>query len=179
MTRRDFVQGRDGELIDVTTFSGSALTKENRGHKMKYVATMIYHAKSDSFVSVLKKKGPPVVVGLWNFVGGKIEDGETAHTAHAREALEETGIDILEDCTFVSAVTLHFPGGVHVEFARFDIHARLERPILPPENDIGELLTWGPADLKRDKVVPNLNWLVPLLLSDENLMSGELYMGST
>lgn len=146
---------------------------------MKYVATMIYHERSESFVSVLKKKGPPVVQGKWNFIGGKIEDGETPHTAHAREALEETGIDILEDCDFVSCVNLHFPGDVHVEFARFDVHRRIEdRPTLPYANGVGELLEWAHVDLKNRVTVPNLKWLTPLLLSDENLMSGDLYMGA-
>lgn len=149
---------------------------------MKHVATMIYHAASNSFVGVLKKNGPPVVRGRWNFVGGKVEEGETSHTAHAREALEETGIDILEDCSLVSRFTVHFPGGpngVEVEFARFDIHPRTEtRPELPNVNDVDERLKRVFTDLS-DYVVPNLAWITPLLLSSEALMSGDLYMGAT
>jgi len=146
---------------------------------MKYVATMIYHAASESFVGVLKKNGPPVVRGRWNFVGGKLEEGETAHTAHAREALEETGIDILEECSPVSRFTVHSPGGAEVEFGRFDIHPRTEtRPVLPDINDVDERLKWVTTELS-DYVVPNLAWITPLLLSDEALMSGDLYMGAT
>jgi 8-oxo-dGTP diphosphatase len=40
-----------------------------------------------------RPKGVPVA-GLWEFPGGKIEPGETAEQAAARECLEETGLAI-------------------------------------------------------------------------------------
>ena len=135
-----------------------------------YVATMIYHLETNSYVSVKKKKGPPVVVGRKNFVGGKIEQGETYFDAHVREALEETGIDI-SNCSKVSSFDVEYDSS-RVNFACFLLSSET-LPSIPRENDIGEELEW--KDVKdMNGVVPNLKWIIPLLLSDDRPIRGVL-----
>lgn len=60
----------------------------------------------DSRVLLAQRPAGKHLAGLWEFPGGKIEDGETPEAALIRELKEELGIDIRESClaplTFVS-----------------------------------------------------------------------------
>jgi 8-oxo-dGTP diphosphatase len=45
------------------------------------------------YVALIKKThGPLGTIGKWNGIGGKVEPGESAHEAMAREFLEEAGV---------------------------------------------------------------------------------------
>ena len=156
-----------------------------------YVATLLYHPVKHAFVSILKEKGPDVVVGKWNFIGGKVEQNETPGAAHVREALEETGLNIADIAARKSGFTVEYGGvgttdATHapyavVHFARYDIHKRMHwLPKLPELADSGERLQWYFIDHLanechgQDPVVPNLQWIIPCLLSDDNIASGTL-----
>jgi ADP-ribose pyrophosphatase YjhB (NUDIX family) len=45
---------------------------------------------------VLLRKGQTMHVGMWNGLGGKLEDKESAHDAMVRECKEESGLTIKE-----------------------------------------------------------------------------------
>ncbi len=46
----------------------------------------------DGRVLASRRTGPPRLAGLWEFPGGKVEDGETEHSALVRELAEELGV---------------------------------------------------------------------------------------
>ncbi len=62
----------------------------------------------DGRVLIAKRPEGKPLAGLWEFPGGKVQDGELPETALVRELQEELGIDITESClaplTFASHV---------------------------------------------------------------------------
>lgn len=60
----------------------------------RYVAGFMF-ANNLSQVVLIHKRRPAWQCGLWNAIGGSIEDGETPDQAMSREAREETGVENL------------------------------------------------------------------------------------
>ena len=67
---------------------------------------------ADGRVLMAKRPEGKSLAGLWEFPGGKIEEGERPETALIRELKEELGIDVTESClaplTFASHTYEHF-----------------------------------------------------------------------
>lgn len=59
-----------------------------------YVAGFLTFGNPKRVLLVLKMKGPPIVIGKWNAIGGKIETGENPHEAMRREFTEEAGVEL-------------------------------------------------------------------------------------
>lgn len=53
---------------------------------------------ADGRVLISQRPAGKSLAGLWEFPGGKIEDGERPETALIRELKEELGIDVAESC---------------------------------------------------------------------------------
>jgi 8-oxo-dGTP diphosphatase len=62
-----------------------------------------------------RPEGAPLA-GLWEFPGGKIQAGETAELAAARECLEETGLAVEVGPAYPSVVHQYAHGKVALEF---------------------------------------------------------------
>jgi len=52
--------------------------------------TIVFLVKADQILLAMKKRGHGV--GIWNGVGGKLNDGETSKQSAIREAKEEVGV---------------------------------------------------------------------------------------
>jgi len=76
----------------------------------KYVLA-IAETPGDQIVLVEKNR-PKWQAGLYNFVGGKVEEGETALMAMQREFMEETGV-LFSDWTEIG--TMARDGGFHID----------------------------------------------------------------
>jgi len=81
--------------------------------KIEVVAAIIRRAKK---ILITRRRDHVHLAGLWEFPGGKVEDGESLRSALQREILEELGVDVEVDCEFFTveheypakSVRLHF-----------------------------------------------------------------------
>lgn len=64
---------------------------------MKRLNCIVVFSEGKNKILFCKRMKEPYK-GLYNFVGGKVEDGETSEEAAYRELLEETGIDRQQIC---------------------------------------------------------------------------------
>lgn len=106
------------------------------------VAGLIFR---DGRVLVCQRRGDAAFPLKWEFPGGKIESGENAVEALARELKEELTIDVLESAE-VSGHVHAYPDGPTVELKFFEI-LRYSGEV---ENLVFEQIAWvAPADLPK------------------------------
>lgn len=110
-----------------------------------------------SRVLLIRKRRPTWQAGRLNGVGGKVEPGEPLLDAMRREFLEEAGL-LIDDWRHVLTLTgADWAGHFFRSFG--DI-------------DAARAVTDEPLEIHRvtqvpDDVIPNLKWMIPLLLDDE------------
>lgn len=109
-------------------------------------------------VALVTKNRPKWQKGRLNGVGGKIEEGETSIEAMRREFQEEAGADIHEWREF--ALLKEKPGDVKFLVAHGDyaLTSMTDEPVAWYKVD----------DIKTLPVMPDLRWLIPLALDDNN-----------
>ncbi|KZV76585.1 hypothetical protein PENSPDRAFT_679940 [Peniophora sp. CONT] len=107
--------GLEGDLVEVESGgSGDWMTFEKRKW---YTNALIFDPSGLKVLLGLKKRG--MGIGLYNGFGGKLELGETAAEAAARELKEEAGIDApLEHCGSLLFVTEDEALGIQIELYR-------------------------------------------------------------
>ncbi len=69
---------------------------------------------SDGRVLIAQRPEGKHLAGLWEFPGGKVEDGERPETALVRELNEELGIDVTEACLSPFVFTSHAYESFHL-----------------------------------------------------------------
>lgn len=110
-------------------------------------------------------------MGLWNGVGGKIEEGETPLQCVLREVVEETGL-LIDHAEFKGIVTWKgeglSEGGMYVYKAELTDSIRYETPIMTDEG----ILHWKSIewvlDPKNSGIVSNIHYFLPSLLYQQN-----------
>ena len=124
----------------------------------KYVAGFAF-SKDKETVLLIGKTKPSWQAGLLNGIGGKVEVGESNHTAMVREFEEETGL-VINDWEFTVSLGNSNYG---VSFFRafddciFDFEQpEEERPVLV-----------GVHNLYNFSTINNLRWLIPLSLDED------------
>ncbi len=100
-------------------------------------------------VLVTERIGDHSFAGLWEFPGGKIEDGEDSLSALGRELGEELGVEIVEQCLFMSLDYDYADRSVSIDFYLIK-HWRNT-----PVGRDGQALMWIlPEELAEDLLLP-------------------------
>lgn len=115
---------------------------------------------TDGRVLVAQRPDGKTMAGLWEFPGGKVEDGETPEAALIRELHEELGIDTRASCLAPLAFASHSYESFHLLMPLFACR-RWEGSITPLE---GQKLAWVRPNALRDYPMPPADKpLIPIL----------------
>ena len=115
---------------------------------------------TDGRVLLAQRPEGKSMAGLWEFPGGKVEDGETPEAALIRELHEELGIDTRASCLAPLAFASHSYEDFHLLMPLFACR-RWEGSVIPLE---GQRLAWArPKDLAGYPMPPADEPLIPIL----------------
>ena len=113
---------------------------------------------ADSRVLLARRPEGRAMAGLWEFPGGKVEDGEQLEAAVVREVREELGIDITKSCLAPLTFASHVYDDFHLLMPLFVCRV-WQGPLVPRE---GQELKW---------MLPNRITDLPLLPADIPLVA--------
>jgi 8-oxo-dGTP diphosphatase len=122
--------------------------------------TLIFGVRDRKVLLQRVPSGRGAWAGLWNGIGGHIEQGESAGQAARREFREETGLDLVE---------LHLAGEVIVDLGvspgiGFSVFAAAIAEGAPISSEEGELRWFSPEEAAQAEVVEDLPTLLPRAL---------------
>jgi 8-oxo-dGTP diphosphatase len=105
---------------------------------------------TDRRVLIAQRPAGKSMAGLWEFPGGKVEDGETPEDALIRELAEELSITVRKPCLAPLTFSSHDYSDFHLLMPLF-ICRRWEGVPLPGE---GQQLKWVQARRLREFAMP-------------------------
>ena len=121
---------------------------------IKYVAGLLFDDDCAQVVLVYKTRGPARLVGKWNAVGGKVEEGEAPLDAMRREFQEEAGVLV----SWTGFLVLNGDGWTVSFFHAFNSAAVREARTCEEE----EIAVHDIRLVLGDNIVPNLRWIIPM-----------------
>lgn len=114
----------------------------------------------DGRVLIAQRPAGKTMAGLWEFPGGKVEDGEVPEATLVRELREELGIDVSSACLAPLTFASHTYDDFHLLMPLY-VCRRWEGTPRPLE---GQALKWKrPADLRDVEMPPADLPLIPAL----------------
>ncbi len=116
----------------------------------------------DGRVLIAERPEGKAMAGLWEFPGGKVEDGETPERALIRELKEELSIDVTEACLAPFTFASHIYDDFHLLIPLY-LCRRWDGMVHPRE---GQRVRWlRPLDL-RDVAMPPADAPLVAMLKD-------------
>lgn len=126
--------------------------------KTRYTAGFVFDFDS---VYLIEKQRPEWQRGLWNAIGGHVEEGETPVQTQRREFREETGVDIPEeDWELVCVID---GSNFEVTFFRVFLKEKIDVKTMTDER---VELHHIPTLHDTNKTIPNLKWLIPMAYTE-------------
>ncbi|AFU13679.1 TPA: 8-oxo-dGTP diphosphatase [Bacillus toyonensis] len=144
-----------------------------KGNDSMYTYAICFIRKGNKILLLNRNKKPNM--GMWNGVGGKIEDNETPYEGIIRETLEETGIGLPSvtykgNVIFKSKDEPRGSEGMYVFLADLPEGVQMDTPLSTDEG----ILEWKEIGWILDEnnrgVVSNLPKYLPLILTEENML---------
>ncbi len=115
----------------------------------------------DNRVLIAQRPANKAMAGLWEFPGGKVNDGERPEDALIRELAEELGITVREACLAPLTFASHSYADFHLLMPLY-ICRRWEGTVSAHEH---QALTWVRANKLRDYPMPPADLpLIPALI---------------
>ena len=115
---------------------------------------------ADGRVLLAQRPEGKSMAGLWEFPGGKVEEGETPEACLVRELQEELGINTWQSCLAPLTFASHSYENFHLLMPLFA--CRKWEGI--PEGREGQQLAWAAANRLRDYPMPPADIpLIPIL----------------
>ncbi len=112
---------------------------------------------ADGRVLIAQRPADKTMAGLWEFPGGKIDDGERPEQTLIRELKEELGIAVSEDCLAPLTFASHGYPDFHLLMPLY-VCRRWQGTVTARE---GQLLAWVKPNRLRDYEMPPAD--VPLV----------------
>jgi 8-oxo-dGTP diphosphatase len=112
---------------------------------------------ADGRVLVARRPEGKTMAGLWEFPGGKVDDGERPEAALIRELREELGIDVSEACLAPLTFASHAYDDFHLLMPLY-VCRRWKGEVRPQEN---QALRWVKPLRLRDLSMPPAD--IPLI----------------
>lgn len=129
----------------------------------RYVLGFAFNAARTK-VLLISKKRPDWQAGKLNGIGGHIEDGESAFRAMCREALEEAGLTRARWNFVATMRRVQVEPAFEVLVFRAFLGKRFRSRA---ETKTDEPVGWYRVDRLPGSILPNLKWLIPMLLERE------------
>lgn len=127
-----------------------------------YVLGLIFNS-DESQILLINKKRPDWQKGMWNCIGGKIDEtDDTPLAAMDRECLEETGMNLAGGLSdgFKHCITLVCPCGTLYVYSAY-----LRTVNIPFKQIEDEELGVFPIEILPFALMHNLRWVIPFCLS--------------
>lgn len=118
----------------------------------------------DGRVLIAQRPEGKSMAGLWEFPGGKVEDGETPEEALIREMFEELGIETWESCLAPLTFASHTYEKFHLLMPLFACRKWKGTP----QSREGQALKWVRVNQLRDYPMPAAD--VPLIAMLRDLL---------
>jgi len=130
--------------------------------KTKYVLGFLF-SNNKKEVVLIKKNRPLWQKGLYNGVGGHVEDGETPLKAMKREFNEETGVKITKWTKFAVLRGMDFEVFCYKSFSdkSKDVETRTDEQVSLKYTDRVKLLP----------VISNIPWLIEICLDPDSFVT--------